>query len=211
VLNDGGFEDPAGILPSALRLSWTAADYGKWAIGDPMAAVGVTNGISPRTGSKMMVFSPTGGVSSDVYQIVDVTAYASQIDAGLVTADLSVFYNAVSAGGAGLDLYGLSSSAPLTFSGEVLLGGAYNLFTVDGDKSTWQSFEVNQVALKAGTRFLEFGLHSPTSSGGTYADDAKLTLTINDGVTPAVPEPGTTALFVAGLLAGGFWLRRRRA
>lgn len=84
-------EDPVGILPSATRLSWTSAACGKWVIGNPMAAVGATNGIGPRTGAKLMPFSPTSGVSADVHQLVDITAYALQIDAGLVNADLSVF------------------------------------------------------------------------------------------------------------------------
>ena len=90
VLQDGGFEDPSLILPSALRLSWTSAVYGKWAVGDPMAAVGATSGITPLAGTSMMYFSPTGGSSSDVYQIVDVSAYAAQIDAGLVTVTVEV-------------------------------------------------------------------------------------------------------------------------
>jgi hypothetical protein len=209
VLNDGGFEDPSGILPTALRLSWTSAAYGRWAVGDPMAAVGATNGITPHTGSEMLYFSPTGGVSSDVYQPIDVSAYAAQIDAGLVTADLGAFFNALGGGTVGLDLYGVTSSAPLAFGGETLLGGKFNNFTVDGDRSTWQQFQVNHVLLTAGTRFLFFGLHAPTSSAGTYADDASMTLTINDGATSGVPEPGTVALVLGGLL-GMAWTRHRR-
>ena len=60
-----------------------------------------------------------------------------------------------------------------------------------------------------GTRYLGFGLNSPTGAPQTYVDDARLVLHINDGQPSNVPEPGTLSLVLAsgiGLMAS----RRRR-
>ncbi len=204
ILQDGGFEDPSLILPSALRLSWTSAVYGKWAVGDPMAAVGAVNGITPLAGTAMMLFSATSGSSSDVYQIVDVSAYAAQIDAGLVTVTATASYNSSSANSVGLSIERYAS-APTSFAGYSALAGGVNLFSVDGDKSTWQQFSLSNIVVTAGTRYLEFGMDSPTSVPQSYADEASLVLTINDG--NSVPEPATLAVLMAGCIG---LLRARR-
>ena len=195
LLNSGGFEDASYILPSATRLNWDSSVYGKWAVGDPMTALGPTSGISPLDGSKMMSFVAVAGQSSaDVYQIVDVSAYASEIDAGNAKASLSVFYNSVATSSAGMTLFRYSS-APTNFTGSGIaqLAGSVTQFTVDADLSTWQQFGLNDVPLTSGTRFLLFGLNHANNQPTTYADNAVLILS-------AVPEPSTCALLLVGLL-----------
>lgn len=205
LLKNGDFETAAS---SALTLSWNSSVYGKWAVGDPMATTGAVNGITPLGGSLMMDFSPTGGVSADVYQIVDLTAYAAQIDAGLVSVDTSAYFNAVAAARVGMALLRWAA-APTDFSGFTFLEQGF-AFTTDGDKSTWEQFGFTGVALSKGTRYLGFGLNSPTNAPQTYADNASLLLHIRDGRGNAVPEPGTAALVGAALL-GLSALRRRPA
>jgi hypothetical protein len=205
LLNNGDFE--GAVLPSAARSSWTASVYGQWAVGDPMAVVGTASGITPLGGSKMMDFSNTGGVSADVYQIVDLTAFASEIDAGLVTVDTAAYFNAVSTTAVGMALLRWTA-APTAFSGYTLLHSGFG-FATDSSVATWQQFGYSGTILTAGTRYLAFGLNVPTSAPQAYVDNASLTLNIRDGVS-TVPEPTTIALLGSGLLGGVLERRRRK-
>ena len=63
------------------------------------------------------------------------------------------------------------------------------------------------MSLSAGTRYLGFGVNSPTGAPQTYVDDASLILHINDGNN--VPEPGTLGLLGLGFGMGITLLSRR--
>lgn len=76
-LNDGGFESI--VSPQGVQTSWTSSAYGSWAVGDSMSTVTSESGITPLEGSKMLRFGTTGGSSSDIYQIVDVSRYAVRL------------------------------------------------------------------------------------------------------------------------------------
>src|SRR5262249_45639505 len=75
LLNNGGFE-------TAFTSGQTIANaVGKWATGDPAAQVAAQNGITPFD-SYMLRFTMVGNqnnFSDDVYQVVDLNAYASAI------------------------------------------------------------------------------------------------------------------------------------
>ena len=72
---------------------------------------------------------PAGNTSSDVYQIVDLTAYATEIDAGLVTVDTSAYFNATTAARVGMALLRWPV-APTTFGGFQFLESGFD-FTTD--------------------------------------------------------------------------------
>lgn len=192
ILTDGGFEAAAN---QSLQLTWTASDYGSWGVGDGFSTVTGAGSIAPLGGSKMLAFDSTDGLSSDVYQIVDISGYAAQIDAGLVSATFSIFYNATSSpsGGFGLRIIGWAS-APTDFSGVTALGGVVSGLAIDSDASTWEQFAFSNVLVPTGTRFVALGLHEPTGAPIGYADNATLSLNI-------VPEPATVLLVAAGLAA----------
>lgn len=202
VLNNGSFEST--VLPTAIRTSWNSSVYGQWAVGDPMARVGVTNGITPLDGTWMMDFAPTSGTSADVYQIVDLTAFAADIDTGQVTVTTRASFNSVSAAAVGMAMLAWRN-APTAFSGYTLLASG-TPFTTDANKATWQEFGYTNIAVPALTRYIAFGLNSPTNAAQTYADAASMVL---NNVT-VVPEPSTWALWAAGLAAVGSLARRRR-
>lgn len=201
ILNDGSFEST--ISPQGSQTSWNSSAYGSWAVGDPMSTVSGESGITPLAGSKMLRFGTSGGSSSDLYQIVDISGYATQIDAGLASVDMSISYNAAAANsGMGLRLLGWSS-APTGFGGNSILGGDFNNLTADGNTSTWQEFSVDNIVLTAGIRYLAFGIHDRTALPLAYADNASLKLNIT-----SVPEPSILALMSLGLFGIGM-LRKK--
>ncbi len=206
LLNSGGFENPADILPSALRLTWGPEVYGKWGVGDAMSAVGVKNGIAPQEGVRMLEFNADFGVAADIYQLVDVSAWSADIDANRATADIAVYFNAVGAGSQGMTLSAFRN-APLSFSNVQLLAGGVFSLAVDGDRSTWQEFGLAGTPIPAGTRFLMFGVHGNNFAATSYADNARLLL--NTASAP-IPEPTTALLASLGLALAGWSTQRRR-
>jgi hypothetical protein len=91
------------------------------------------------------------------------------------------------------------TGVPTGFGGFTFLHMGTFPIATDADLSTWQPYGYTGTTLTAGTRFLGFGLNSPTNAPQTYVDNASLILHINDGNN--VPEPGTLALAGAALLA----------
>ena len=190
VLTDGGFEATTSQL---VQLGWTSADYGLWGVGDAFSIVGPMGGATPLGGSNMLAFNNTFGASTDIYQIVDLSAYASDIDAGRVTANLSVFYNATLSVSTSFGLrLGGWTSAPTSFTGFSTLGGPLTGLTIDADSSTWEQFNVS-VLIPTGFHHVALGLHEP--AGGTigYADNAALSLTIAPEQFPNPPPCSCSA------------------
>jgi hypothetical protein len=211
LLNNGGFESKFrnGTFCASLDVTYGPADYGKWAVGDAACSVtGPAFSITPLGGARMLDFGsiPEGNTSSDVYQIVDLTAYATEIDAGLVTVDTSAYFDSTTAARVGLALLRWANP-PATFGGFQFLKSGFG-FTTDSDRSTWQEFGYSGVSLSAGTRYLGFGLNSPVGAPQTYVDNATLLLHIDDGQTSPVPEPSTLSLVLASGI--GFLASRRR-
>lgn len=161
-----------------VRLTGLRGDIGGWAVGDTFSVVGSGGGVSPLDGSSMLAIDTTsilGDVRGNIYQIVDVTSFAAEIDAGIVTANLSVFYNSNASTDAGLSLHGMDFM-PLNFDIFPLLAGVGDGLTVDADANTWEQFTTSAV-LPVGIRYLAFGIHEATDAPIAYADNASLTLT----------------------------------
>lgn len=97
-LATGSFEENSGFLSG---VPVTAAQWG----GDEVALAGKEDGISPRSGERMVSFKKTFSVgeekggelsASELWQLVDLRAAADPVNRGGVTADLSAFFNRVS-------------------------------------------------------------------------------------------------------------------
>jgi len=190
LISDSSFESTVSQGP---QLSWNSSSYGNWAVGDPFSIVNSENGVSSLNGSRMLRFGSNGGSTADIYQILDISSYATEIDAGMLTADFSAYFNATVSNNVGLRIIGWDA-APNNFNGiSFTSGNAINAIYTDANVGTWQ--QVSDTALiQSGVRFLALGIHSGNSVPTTYADQISLTLT-----SSVVPVPAAVWLFASGL------------
>ncbi len=200
LITDPGFES---TLSQGLQLTWSASSYGSWGVGDGFAIAVSENGVSVPEGSRMLRFNNTLGSSTDIYQIVDISSLAADIDAGLVTASFSASFNATASNAVGLHIVGWNS-APVSFAGITFsAGNAANALVTDANTATWEQVS-DAAVIQSGVRYLALGLHSNTQLPTTYADQVSLTLT-----TSAVPVPASAWLFASGIVGLAGVARRK--
>lgn len=201
LLVDGGFESNA-LTSASNSLNNFVGFQGVWGHEDSII-IGTDAGISPKSGQKMLRMRQNGGVTTQIFQIVDVSSYAAIIDSGSAQAVASALLNAQGTGRIGgiyLSFF-TSSSYSSAFGGTP--GASVN--PLDSDASTWEM--ASRIAsIPAGTRWMMFQIAYNNASlsnvGGQpdfgYADDASLTI---------IPAPGVAGLVgLCALVAG----RRRR-
>ena len=202
--------------------------FGDWGV-DQGTIVGAENGISPRSGTGMLRFDRTyidstqNGASSDIFQLIDVTGFATEIATGQAVFSLTAFFNRV-AGDTNTDTrFGIdirsfnatpvdyaNSSGSLAFSAQ-----QPTTFISDGLASTWESISTSLVLPSDTTMVLialiafENVLDNPNQAipiefSGHYADDISASIS-------AVPLPAAFPLFAGGLgLLGLLGWRRKR-
>ncbi|CAG0952945.1 hypothetical protein PHYC_00300 [Phycisphaerales bacterium] len=211
-LNDAGFDTGSPAVGG------TPFPVGQWAF-DNCAFVGPTSGITPFSGPRMLQFintapgGPSGLVSCDVVQIVDVTSPTMQamIAPGTGVAGGTVLVNRVGQNAAGT----VDTGFGLLLYAFATLGDAQNLnsplatmsqgLISDNNPATWEPIAVS-LNLPAATQYIGFRLGanenvlnngSGVEFDGHFADQADLRV---------IPTPSALALL--GL--GGVCLTRRR-
>lgn len=171
-------------------------DYCYWA-GNTSEIVGASQGITPYEGSNMLHFIYTQGCEPgpayrcDVWQIIDITSYQSQISDGNALASASAYFNRVT-GDPNTDTeFVIQLCAyegdPCTFPGqwesEELAVASYRVDT-DDDPCTWELAEVDLV-LPCSTDFLVVHIGSEENVlndtngvefDGHYADAVSVTI-----------------------------------
>ena len=168
---------------------------------------GPADGITPTDGSLMLSMTNDGLIATQAWQLIDVSAYSVDINAGLVTVDASALYNVpadISSGVSSLNIQFLDAS-----HAAIGLGVNVGSSSLDSNVATWESLNITSAPLPVGTQYLRtqlaYGNASMINSNGGsrpgYVDATHLTLT-------AVPEPSTLILAAAALLAP--LLRRKR-
>jgi hypothetical protein len=194
-----------GAYPSTGSFTFTST--GNWSI-DPLSIVNAENGITPLDGTQMLRFGAGGGGQNDLYNVVDVSAFAITIDTGNATANLSAFFNSLGPSGGRVSLRSYNGTEPTALnpvSGNLFTSIAGLQFSLtDSDTATWEEYTLDNYAIAAGTRFIAVGIHSEREFA-SYAD--QVTLTIH---SDTIAEPGALAVFGLGLAAMGVTRRRRK-
>ena len=202
LLVDGSFESNA-LTTAGNSLNNFTGFQGVWGQEDSII-IGTDGSISPKSGQKMLRMRQNGGVTTQIFQIIDVSSYAAIIDSGSAQAIASALLNVQGSGRIG----GIYLSFFTTSVYSSAFGGSpgASVNPLDSDTSTWEMASKTTL-IPAGTRWMMFQIAYNNASlanvGGQadygYADDASLVI---------VPAPGVAGLF--GLCAVAA-VRRRRA
>jgi len=172
---------------------------GQWTI-DRGFIRGAENGITPIDGTQMLMFDASTGISTDIYQLIDVTPFASAIAAQQARADLSAFFNATAALDFQLTFLAFEENGlPINFNAFDDIFFEPFTTTSDADPATWEQLTL-QYLIPSNTKFLAVGLSSSVSTIPSYADQVSLSIT-------AVPEPLSITVW---LLVAGYSLIRKR-
>lgn len=191
LLADPGFESTrpaaAGVPAAAGRWQGDASET---------EVSGNRFGIAPHGGVAMQRFVATGAISStntvagQMWQLVDLRAWADRIDAGGVRADGRAWFNRV-VGHAATDrrfdlrllaFDGAATEVPARYAANTAL--AQRTVTLDSLALQWQRVDA-QLALPVGTRWLLFEIYAfedvrndndPPEFDGHFADDTELVL-----------------------------------
>jgi hypothetical protein len=156
--------------------------------------------------------------ASQVWQLADVSSYATEIAAGTALASLSGYFNRV-AGDAQTDTrfrirVGAYSGVPADFSPSAALDWGVQLLTTDSDVGSWEQTSTT-LLLPVQTTYLAVEIAADENVyndladpefDGQYADDISLAV-------GAIPDPsvlvGLVGIGGMGLALYG-WRRRRR-
>lgn len=208
---NGGFETPeatGGYFPAAF------ADWN----GDLSEIVTAENGIVPAEGSHMLRFLATslfgpGGISSDIWQTIDLSPYHAAIAGGGVTFTFSALFNRVSGNAQSEPQFSVLvrafDGAPDIFAAQVdhnWLAQSFTALYSDALPSTWE-IAATSLVLPPTTTYVGVLIaaretldNSDTMEfDGHYVDGTAAEITV-------VPEPATLWLLVVGAVAA-----RRRA
>ena len=202
LLNDPGFETTTslGSFNSPPVGIWVAEAADLISIPPPLPPV---NGISPFEGNGMIRLNEAPLFSSQIAQYVDISAWATQVDTGNVTARLNAYFNSPT--DETIAQLSIFTAAPPQSSGIIpsrtFLQGTGLL--LDNDPLTWEMVTIDAL-IPSGTRFInaDLGAVNGTLPLGAFVDVADLSL-ISD-----VPEPLSTLGTVTALIFGGILLKK---
>ncbi|SBT04015.1 exported hypothetical protein [Candidatus Accumulibacter aalborgensis] len=194
LLSDPGFE--TNTLTTIANVLGDFVTYkGQWGV-ENAVITGTVGAVVPFQGIKMLAMLDDGLITTQSAQTIDVTSYASDIDAGGAKFQLSAFFNtdfetAGAIGGVILQFF--SGSSYSTQVGSFASGN----ITLDDNPLTWQQSSIHGF-IPVGTRWFV---------AQVLCDDASLQghTCYVDATDLSIPEPTTMSL----LVISGLFLRRR--
>ena len=212
--------NPGYESPTPLGVGRPSAT-GNWS-GDVSTIVSADQGISPRSGSRMLrhdATRPLGAgnngagsqIAGEILQLIDLTPYSAVISGGDVYASASAYFNRVS-GDAFTDTgfrvsMRVYSGEPANFDPEFdsfIARGASDIFISDALPDTWESVgtdlllptDAAYIALFVSSREDVFNDTFRPEFDGHYSDDVEVKLRTRK----AVPSPGPSFLFSTATL-----------
>lgn len=201
LLTDPGFNTPlTNPLTSYLNVLGPPYLLNVW--GDENSSVvGAQFGATPLEGNGMLRMDDDGLVVTQIFEHVNVAAFAADIDAGNASAMLSANFTT---GGGVMGSVGALYIRYFTAGNAFLGTSAFVTPGLDPNPVTWQAFSVPWSTIPVGTRIMEAQLAYvnntlPQGMGG-YVDLADLRLR-------TVPEPSTCMLLLSSIC--GLVIRRR--
>ncbi|MEX2315640.1 MAG: PEP-CTERM sorting domain-containing protein [Pirellulales bacterium] len=206
LLSDPSFE--ANPLISYFDILLPPFTSGAWGA-ESATITGSANGISPADGSLMLSMTNDGLIATQAWQTIDVSAYSTPINAGLVTVDASALYNVPADIATGLSSLNIQFLNAL----HIAIGAGANVGSpvLDSNVSTWEQLSITGAFVPSGTQFIRaqvaYNNASLMGAGAIrpgYVDDAHLTLTI-------VPEPATLIPLSIAVVGGLLFHKRRRS
>jgi hypothetical protein len=175
LLTDGGLDSTSAPLQSFSRGTSNPWQPGEWNAEYPALLVGPDGVIAPVQGDGMLRIEPTGGVMSDVSQIIDLSACAGSVDNGNARAHVALYVNAPKPGAVLNLIFSANDAQESNGTLDAATGDSNTQgFSVDADPRTWERVEVT-LDLKPGRRFLSLWLAVPIASitgAAVYVDDA---------------------------------------
>jgi hypothetical protein len=204
LITNPGFE--TNSLTSIFNVLGSPYSTGIW--GDEASTItGTVGAVVPSGGTQMLSMTTDGNADTQTLQSVDVTAFSSDINAGLLTASFNAKFNVdkdVTGGLAGIYLQFFNSAH--TYVGATNIN---SLLVLDSNPATWQQISLTNIPVPVGTSYLLpqvlYNNASMTDANGIdhagYVDDSVLTLN-------TVPEPASLGLCTFTAL-GMIRVRRR--
>jgi len=184
LLANGGFEEDSNIIFDRPN------NYGYWA-GNYSAIVTASDVITPFEGTRMLQFIHAGYIEEarlstncELWQIIDISAYAAQVATGIARANGSAYYNRVTADANTDTEFLIELTAyqgdPCDFDWfSDILAAELSSINSDGDPCTWEAAQT-ELLLPADTNFLMvriaavedvFNDTEGVEFDGHYADD----------------------------------------
>lgn len=170
LLSDADFSSDTILTPFGSSIE------SQWKYEAAQIAIGTVEEINPQSPDGMMQLNETSLVSSQVRQSINVSAYANEIDLGMVSAVARAFYNCPT-GGCTAALSIRDTATRL----QPLPEGVIVISPLNGDPEVWQEANVGlskPVAIPPGTRSIdiEVAFSNGTIPNGGFVDDAFLGL-----------------------------------
>jgi hypothetical protein len=207
LLTDPGFETQGtlfsfGGVVNSPNFSTTAGNWGA----ENGAFVGAENGVVP-LGTRMLRMMDDGGTTTSTIQMISLSAYASAINSGNATFNMSALFNSDADRGAPTAAINATFFAG-DFSWPSGIGSGFtSAGTLDTNPNTWQTLSGGGT-IPVGAEWVGVQVYFGNAALGGFNGYVDANSETTGFTVTTIPEPSGTILL--GLGSGLLFVRRRR-